>query len=122
MPRKQFTRALGSKPNELGTKRKNSPGRYLETTDKLAEAGSERNDGKHCAWDNRVETATGKERVMRCSREATEYVRFAWWCPAHAPTITPCRGGCSHPSHLWGRLVCTWCGSDCGPIPEKTHA
>ena len=121
MPRKEPVRPLGAKPHSLGMKRKNVPGRYLETTEKIASLGTKSTDGKRCAWDNRLETVNGTERIMRCGYEATRFVRFAWWCAGHAPAI-PDSCTHSHPSHLWGRLVCTWCGFDHGPIPEKINA
>lgn len=120
MPRKEVVRPLGAKPNQLGMKRKNAPGRAAETTAKLTEAKAE--GGKRCCHLEQRETATGNINEVRCDRAATEFVRFAWWCGQHAPE--PGRPDCEHsnPSYLWGRLVCTWCGADCGPIPEKVDA
>ena len=124
MPRKQVVRPLGAKPNELGMKRKNAPGRYAETTKKLEEAAGQGDpgNGKRCAWDNRIETVNGKETVLRCTERPTEYVRWAWFCSQHAPP----RGkeGCHHcvRSPLWGRWVCQTCSADLGPLPERAKA
>lgn len=119
MPRRDVVRPLGAKPNAPGMKRKNAPGRYKETTENIELLGTKATDGKKCAYSAARETATGNEKVVRCQYEATEYVRFAWFCKTHAPKIPDT---CEHlnPSYLWGRLVCCWCGFDHGPIPEKT--
>lgn len=120
IPRKEWTRALGSKPNTLGTKRKNSPGRYAETTEKIGQLAGRNDggDGKRCAYDNRVEAVDGGEKIHRCKAPAGHFVRWAWWCDAHVPEPDP---DCVHEqwSPLWGRKVCTVCTVDLGELPER---
>jgi hypothetical protein len=116
MPRKQYVRALGSKPNELGTKRKNSPGRYHETTEKLGQGAA--TGGKRCVYAEQRETSTGETKLVRCKNEGTNFVRWAWRCDAHIPPPDP---NCPHEqwSPLWGRKVCSLCTIDLGPLPER---
>jgi hypothetical protein len=63
----------------------------------------------------------GGDGESRCTHGATVFNRWKWWCRKHDPG-SKADPACSHsqPSHIFGRIMCSYCGGDVKEASDET--